>query len=149
MAPARFIATAFGDEDSVESWTASVLIAALETAILGRCMVVPILGERNYALARAIAAACSDNGGRSNNDDDDHDNDEDAASSSSETSFPCWEGSCDVSHLSVPGGPAEGNGAVVAVLGMAHCNGVRQLLLSGEYTEAPRRDGSSNSRLVI
>ena len=39
--------------------------------------------------------------------------------------------------LAVPGGPARGDGAVVAILGMAHCNGVRQLLLNGGYLEDP------------
>ena len=56
--------------------------------------------------------------------------------------FPSWSGECDARKLAVPsiGGPARGGGAVVAILGMAHCNGVRQLLLSQGYLEDPEEE---------
>mmetsp|Transcript_14859 Transcript_14859/g.33674 ORF Transcript_14859/g.33674 Transcript_14859/m.33674 type:complete len:98 (+) Transcript_14859:3-296(+) len=58
-------------------------ILALETVILGRLLLVGLLEERNYVLARNIREACL---------------------------------------------RAKPGGSVVAVLGMAHCNGVASLL---------------------
>jgi gluconate kinase len=91
--PGSFLDALFGPEDSPASWIASILLFTLETAVLGRGMLIPVLVERNAVLAQSIVDSCA--------------------------TVPTAEG-------------ASSGGAVVAVLGMAHCNGVRKLIETGQ-----------------
>jgi pheromone shutdown protein TraB len=70
-------------EDTLADLVGAAIFATLETIVLGRILLVGLLEERNYILARNIRKACFD---------------------------------------------AKPGGSVVAVMGMAHCNGVASLL---------------------
>ena len=74
-----------------------------------RAGLVVLLEERNYALARSIRKACAAQ-----------------SETSGETSFETADDTADETTGGV------GDGAVIAILGMAHLNGVRRLLGDAE-----------------
>mmetsp|Transcript_6437 Transcript_6437/g.18202 ORF Transcript_6437/g.18202 Transcript_6437/m.18202 type:complete len:358 (+) Transcript_6437:128-1201(+) len=88
---------------AAEDLLGSTLFALVETVLLGRIFLVGLLEERNVVLARNIREACR-------------------AKHKDEGFVDKLLGSSRTNQRST----------VIAVLGMAHCNGVQQLLTSGE-----------------
>jgi len=109
---------AITDDASPLSWSLTFLIAALETIFFTRVFMIPILAERDVVLAKSVVAACAATGGRN---------------TSSREAVDLYEGILE--DKSANGGKKKriqnNEGAVVAVLGAAHVNGVRDIILNG------------------
>merc|ERR1711865_274830 len=119
----------------------SLVVAILETIVFARLLLKPLLAERNEILAKSILDQCqiyasssSLNAMGNNNNNNKNSGTSSLLSSSSSSSL-------DNGIIYVPGcSPLEMNGeignkenddggkVVVAVLGMAHCNGIMKLL---------------------
>jgi len=90
--------------EAVGDLVGSTLFAAAETMLLGRVFLVGLLEERNVILAKSIREACAQN-----------------KPTKPWVELPEWLG------------PQKKRGpTIIAVLGMAHCNGVQQILLQAE-----------------
>ena len=112
----------------ISDWIVTFLVSALETAIFARLLLKPLLAERNEILALTILEQCRIYSQRN----------ERArgtpfglfAKSESVPAVPNRE----VETVYAPGSPIAERSAsgerrvVVAVLGMAHCNGIMKLL---------------------
>merc|ERR1711865_897830 len=121
------------------------VVAILETIVFARLLLKPLLAERNEILAKSILDQCqiyassSSLSALDNNKDNNNNNNKNSGTSSLLSSSS--SSSLDNGIIYVPGcSPLEMNGeignkenddggkVVVAVLGMAHCNGIMKLL---------------------
>lgn len=109
-------------------WLLTVAFAILEAVIFARVLVLPVLGERDIVLADAIMAVA---------------NGRDVAGSKGEKlmmvtngeikPFSSWEDS-KINNSDETCDNDQRSNAVVAILGMAHCNGVKRRILESSST---------------
>ncbi|OEU17985.1 hypothetical protein FRACYDRAFT_184300 [Fragilariopsis cylindrus CCMP1102] len=123
-------------ERTFADYILSVSFAILETVVFARLLLKPLLAERNDILAKSILDQCkiysttaTTNGGNDNNNwfQQFFKLDSKSRTSDSDPSITYVPG-CSPSEMN--GGVGEGGErpVVVAVLGMAHCNGIMKLL---------------------
>jgi hypothetical protein len=120
------------DQVPISDWIWSLLFAGLETAVFARLLLKPLLAERNEILAKSILDQCklyTNNGEQKPETTGWFDN-----FLTKENTSP-MSTTCDTATdvIYAPGSPAatvsdQGEKVVVAVLGMAHCNGIMKLL---------------------
>jgi hypothetical protein len=124
------------DQVPISDYIWSFLFAGLETAVFARLLLKPLLAERNEILAKSILDQCKiyTNTGEQQKPKttgwlDNFLTKENTSSPMSTTS----NAATDIVYA--PGSPAattvvsdQGDKVVVAVLGMAHCNGIMKLL---------------------
>jgi len=106
------------DDASPLSWLVTFLIAGLETIVFARVFMLPILAERDVVLAKSIVATCAATDSKRAN------------LEAAELYRNILEDKDSISGQQMVG-KRENNGAVVAILGAAHVNGVRDIILNG------------------
>ncbi|KAL9185382.1 hypothetical protein ACHAXT_003159 [Thalassiosira profunda] len=120
--------SAFTDTPTTTDIIESLILSALETVIFARVFLKELLADRNVVLAENILEQCRN-----------YEKSESSGSSSwwgslfgTETSAGGADKSTGAVYAqdSVVGKPEEGK-TVVAVLGLAHCNGIKKLLVEG------------------
>lgn len=110
------------DQMTAVDWIGSLSFAAIETAVFARVLLKELLADRNTVIARNILEQCKLYSRKKN----------DRfqwwrnlfANSSSESDVVYVDGSSKIIDMEISGEEK----AVVAVLGMAHCNGIMKLL---------------------
>ncbi len=120
------------DKYPISNWIWSLSFAGLETAVFARLLLKPLLAARNEILAKSILDQCklyTNNGEQKPETTGWFDN-----FLTKENTSP-MSTTCDTATdvIYAPGSPAatvsdQGEKVVVAVLGMAHCNGIMKLL---------------------
>lgn len=122
---------AFDDQAyPASSWAITILIAILETLVFGRVFVIPILAERDAVLARSIVTVANNGRGGARTAGAEAGEEEELRSV---RPFP--NGLEAISRIDFEDEAHDTGAAVVAVLGMAHVNGVRDIILEGRLKE--------------
>jgi len=121
------------DDSNPLSWIATFMVAALEVLIFGRVLAMPILAERDVVLAQSILSIANYNS-------DDQidavralDTTEDSEKEQGQLMMAKGEDIIPYVISSAASDTTNNNNAkdqaIVAILGMAHCNGVKKIIL--------------------